>query len=190
MKGYRLCDILKLLFFFIHTKIFWGPAKLIRLPVLVRNRKNIFFSEGFICGVNCRFNPGPNGLLKIGKNCVFGDQCQIEAMKEVIIGDDVLVASKVYIGDSNHGVYSGCNQSNPSTSPNNRIVSAKSISIGNKVWIGNAVTILGGVSIGCGTIIGAGAVVVSDIPNNSIAVGCPARVIKRYNEKTGTWDSV
>lgn len=52
------------------------------------------------------------------------------------------------------------------------------VNIGNDVWIGANVVILPGVTIGNNVVIGAGAVVTKDIPDNSLAVGVPARVIK------------
>lgn len=55
---------------------------------------------------------------------------------------------------------------------------SKPIVVGNDVFIGNDVLILPGVKIGNNVIIGAGAVVTKNIPDNSVAVGCPARVIK------------
>lgn len=58
----------------------------------------------------------------------------------------------------------------------------KPITIGNKVYIGNDVKILPGVNIGNNVIIGAGAIVTKDIPDNSVAVGVPARVIKSTNQ--------
>lgn len=58
----------------------------------------------------------------------------------------------------------------------------KPITIGNDVYIGNNVMILPGVHIGNNVIIGAGAVVSKDIPDNSVAVGVPARVIKTADE--------
>ena len=58
----------------------------------------------------------------------------------------------------------------------------KPISVGNKVYIGNNVIILPGVKIGSNVVIGAGAVVSKDIPDNSVAVGIPARVIKTADE--------
>lgn len=58
----------------------------------------------------------------------------------------------------------------------------KPISIGNDVYIGNNVIILPGVTVGNKVIIGAGAVVTRDIPDNSVAVGVPARVIKSADE--------
>lgn len=58
----------------------------------------------------------------------------------------------------------------------------KPITIGNDVYIGNNVIILPGVTIGSRVVIGAGAVVTRDIPDNSVAVGVPARVIKTADE--------
>lgn len=58
----------------------------------------------------------------------------------------------------------------------------KPISVGNNVYIGNSVTILPGVKIGNNVIIGAGAIVSRDIPDNSVAVGVPAKVIKSADE--------
>ncbi len=56
--------------------------------------------------------------------------------------------------------------------------------IGNNVWIGDNVIILSGVTIGDGAVLGAGAVVTKDIPPYSIAVGSPARVVKkRFNDE-------
>ncbi len=58
----------------------------------------------------------------------------------------------------------------------------KPIVVGNDVYIGNNVIILPGVTIGSNVVIGAGAVVTKDIPDNSVAVGVPARVIKSADE--------
>ena len=55
---------------------------------------------------------------------------------------------------------------------------ASEIRIGNDVWLGANVTILPGVTIGDNVIVGAGAVVTKDIPDNSLALGVPARVVK------------
>lgn len=56
---------------------------------------------------------------------------------------------------------------------------AKPVVIGNDVWIGGNVTILPGVTIGNNVVIGAGAVVTHDVPDNSVAAGVPAKVIKK-----------
>lgn len=58
----------------------------------------------------------------------------------------------------------------------------KPITIGNNVYIGNDVIFLPGVNVGDNVVIGAGAVVAKDIPANSVAVGVPAKVVKRIDE--------
>lgn len=58
----------------------------------------------------------------------------------------------------------------------------KPITVGDDVFIGNSVIILPGVKIGDRVVIGAGAVVSRDIPDNSVAVGVPARVVKTADE--------
>lgn len=62
------------------------------------------------------------------------------------------------------------------------ITTTAPISVGSDTWIGGNVTIIGGVKIGKNVIIGAGAVVTKDIPDNSIAVGVPAKVVKKLPE--------
>lgn len=59
---------------------------------------------------------------------------------------------------------------------------AKPIIIGDNCWLASNVTVIGGVKIGNGCVIGAGSVVTRDIPDNSLAVGNPCRVIKSIAE--------
>lgn len=158
-----------------------------RLPILARNRKNIIYGKGFTCGVGCRLNPSANGTIKIGCDFVMGDYCQIEAMESVIIGNNVLLASRIYIGDSSHGSYSGKEQAVPMIPPNQRKIVSNPIVIGDNVWIGNGVSILSGVNIGSGAVIGAGSVVTKDVPENTIVGGNPAKIIKRYEPQCQGW---
>jgi maltose O-acetyltransferase len=64
-----------------------------------------------------------------------------------------------------------------------RYEAAKPIVIGDNVWLGGGAIVLAGVSIGDNSVIGAGAVVTRDIPANVVAVGNPARVIRRIGEE-------
>ena len=57
------------------------------------------------------------------------------------------------------------------------------VKIGSKVWIGANVTILPGVTIGENAIVGTGSIVTKDIPDNAVAVGNPARVVKMIEKK-------
>ncbi|MBR6250349.1 MAG: sugar O-acetyltransferase [Bacteroidales bacterium] len=89
----------------------------------------------------------------------------------VTIGDDCFIGPNV-------SIYTACHSTNP-IERNTRQEWAKPVTIGNNVWIGGSVTILPGVTIGDNVTIGAGSVVVKDIPSNVVAVGNPARVIKK-----------
>ena len=66
---------------------------------------------------------------------------------------------------------------------NTFIETAKPIKIGKNCWLGGSVVVLPGVTIGDGCVIGAGAVVTKDIPENSLAVGNPAKVIRTIEQK-------
>ena len=101
-----------------------------------------------------------------------------------------MLISKVFISDSNHGSYVGETQSHPDESPVERKFSKKPIEIEDNVWLGEFVSVLQGVRIGKGSIIGSMSVVSRDIPPYCIAVGSPARVIKRFNFQTAKWEKV
>lgn len=182
MRGYSFGDTIKNILYIVYTRLLWKNARLVRLPFLARNRRNIHYGKGFTCGTGCRLNPGAQGKIAIGKNFVMGDYCQIEAMESVQIGDNVLLASKVYIGDSSHGIYNGISQSSPKLAPDKRDIVSEPIKIGNNVWIGNAAIILMGIQIGDGAVIGAGSVVTHDVPPGVIVAGSPARIIKRWRD--------
>lgn len=192
-NGYGVGEILKNAISLIYTKMFYKGARLIRRPIYVRGKKFLKYGDGFTTGYSCRlemFDTGSNEEKKIiiGKNCKLGDNVHISAGESVTIGDNCLMASKIFISDSNHGDYSGnADSSSPDISPDNRPLCTKSVSIGNNVWIGENVCILLGVKIGDGCIIGANSVINKDVLSNSIAVGSPARVIKTYNFKEKQW---
>ena len=117
-----------------------------------------------------------------------GEYMHIGCNHRIVIGDDVLMGSKIYITDHNHGVYREYNADYPSISLAYRqLTEGESVEIGARCWIGEFVTILPGVTIGEGCIIGSHSTVTHDIPANSIAVGSPARVVKVWNDETRKW---
>lgn len=114
-------------------------------------------------------------LISIGKNCSINHNNIFQAGKKIgkiTLGNNVLTAANVMFIAYNH------NGEDVKTPIMEQDCFDASITIGDDVWIGHGVTILPGVNIGKGCIIGAGAVVKNDIPDYSIAVGVPARVIK------------
>ena len=129
--------------------------------------------------------------LIIGDNVSLSEYVHIGCVNHIKIGNNVLLGSKIYITDHNHGDYRGSHPDSPDVPPGKRpLTTGESVIIEDNVWIGEFCTILPGVTIGYGSIIGSHTTVTHDIPPKSIAVGSPARVIKQWDEGTRTWDKV
>lgn len=192
-NGYGLGEIFSNVISLVYTKIFYKGARLVRRPIYVRDKKFLQYGEGLTTGYSCRlemFDTGVGGTKKliIGKNCKIGDYVHIAAGERVVIGDNCLMASKIFISDTNHGNYSDITiDSSPDVPPDERPLYMKPVSIGNNVWIGENVCILPGVSIGDGCIIGANSVVNRDIPDSCIVAGSPVRVIKGWDATLKMW---
>ena len=120
--------------------------------------------------------------LKICDNVYIGDYSHIYATDEIIISENVLIANHVYIADNTHELN---NVKLPIK--NQPIKNIGKVNIGEGSWIGEKVSILG-VSIGKQSIIGANSVLTKDIPDYCIAVGSPAKVIKKYSFETNSWE--
>ena len=100
------------------------------------------------------------------------------------ISNDVLISDKVYISDNLHN-YKDINI----PIKNQNIIDKGTVIIGKHTWLGENVCVIGA-SVGKHCVIGANSVVLKDIPDYSIAVGSPARVIKKYNKNTNVWEKV
>jgi acetyltransferase-like isoleucine patch superfamily enzyme len=111
------------------------------------------------------------GSIYIDENVFIGPYCVLYGHGGLAIGRDTMIAAHTVIIPSNHGF------SDPDRKISSQPLTKFGITIGEDVWIGCGVRILDGVSIGRGCVIGAGAVVTKSLPNYSIAVGVPARVI-------------
>jgi len=118
------------------------------------------------------------------------DFVHIGAASSVVIGRNVLIASRVFISDHDHGSYSGQHCDSPHTPPALRALMVSPVTIEDNVWLGEGVSVLSGVTIGQGSIVAAGAVVTKSIPPYSLAVGVPAVVIKRFNFSSSLWERV
>lgn len=118
----------------------------------------------------------------IGDRTVIQPFVHIGAAESVVIGQGVLMASFVYITDHDHD---WSDPDDPIVS-NRRLIVAP-ITVGDYVWIGERVMILKGVNIGERSVIGAGSIVTRDIPPYSLAVGAPARVVRRFDQIERRW---
>ena len=194
LKRYSFLQLLSLIYYKIRTIIIFKDARIIRFPIDIRGRRFIKVSKGFTTGVGCRIEAYPEGnkiALSFGENFQMNDYVHITAIEEVKIGKNVLFASKIYISDCSHGSYSGNeNDSDPTSAPKDRKLDSKPVIIEDNVWLGEFVSVLPGVTIGRGTIVGANSVVSKSLPPNVIAVGTPAKPIKKYNFDSRRWEKI
>jgi lipopolysaccharide O-acetyltransferase len=194
LQRYGFGGFFRLVLDLLYTKLFISrSARVVRRPSYIRGTKFICYGKNLTVGVAVRLdasaNQSKNGIsLIFGENVQLNDYVHIGAIEEVRIGSNVLIASKVFISDHGHGSYGlSASSDSPDIPPASRQLDAKPVVIEDNVWIGEMVSILPGVRIGFGSVIGAGSVVTKDIPARCIAVGNPAKVIKRYDEAVKTW---
>ncbi|MFT8323620.1 MAG: acyltransferase [Bacillus sp. (in: firmicutes)] len=163
-----------------------GRNSIIIKPLKLTNVKNIKIKENvriddytWLLTLQVKEN-APE--LIIENNTNIGHFNHITCVDKVHIGQNVLTADKVYISDNYHD-YENINI------PINdqEVKSKKRVYIGDNTWIGENVSIIS-CSIGRNCVIGANSVVTKDIPDYCIAVGSPARVIKKYNFETKKWE--
>jgi acetyltransferase-like isoleucine patch superfamily enzyme len=152
-----------------------------------RTRLDVFPFNEFNLGLKSvveDFSTVNNGVgsVNIGDRTIIGLGNTI--IGPVTIGNDVMFAQNVVVSAMNHG-YEDVN-----IPPSKQKDIIKLISIEDEVWIGANCVITIGVTIGKHSIIGAGSVVTKDVPPYSIAVGNPAKVIKKYNSQTAAWERV
>ncbi len=114
--------------------------------------------------------------LTIGDNVSFNYDCHIGCTNKIVIGNNVLFASKVFLTDHFHGAISN---EDLEVAPGRRLLRSKGpIIIEDNVWVGESVCIMPNVTIGRNTIIGANSVVTKSLPQNCVAGGNPAKVLK------------
>ncbi|MEC7370687.1 MAG: acyltransferase [Pseudomonadota bacterium] len=112
------------------------------------------------------------GSITVGDYCIINPGVRITSASQIIMGHSCLLAMNCYITDADwhdvqHRIYAP-----GETRP---------VRLGDNVWIGDSAIVTKGVTIGSNSIIGAGSVVTKDIPENVIAAGNPARVVRQLD---------
>lgn len=141
--------------------------------------RNSVLEIGDNCKISGTISIGFNSRIKIGSNFYVTSNVTMRAVEttEIIIGDDCLLGTDVAIRTTDgHPIYDMVSRE--------RLNASKSLIIGNHVWVADDVLILKGAGIGDASVVGAKSVLTKSIPNNCIAAGNPARIVK-----TGTtWE--
>ncbi len=127
---------------------------------------DILIEQPFYCDYGFNISVGKNFFANF--NMVVLDEAR------VVFGDNVFIGP-------NCGFYTAGHPIDP-IERNKGLEFARPIIVGNNVWIGANVTVVPGVTIGDNCVIGAGSVVTKDIPDNTVAVGNPCKVIKSIDK--------
>lgn len=123
-------------------------------------------------------------FTKIGKNFYANFNFTILDTCPVIIGDNVMCGPNVSIITAMHPlIYQQRNVRQQADGQVDTIEYGKPVTIGDNCWLASNVTVCPGVTIGKGCVIGAGSVVTNDIPDNSLVLGVPGKVIRPITEK-------
>jgi len=112
------------------------------------------------------------GEVLIGAKSVLGQECTISAYQHVAIGRECIVADRVMLIDFDHGVVE---VERPIRLQG---IYKRDVNVGHNVWIGYGACVLRGVTVGDNCIVGTSAVVTKDLPENAVAAGVPAKVIR------------
>lgn len=163
----------KILYFLYRLTAAWLPISY-HFPPAKRLRAFWCARIAAYCGRNVNVETGAffTPELRIGDNSGLGADCEMNG--PVTIGDNVMMGPEVVAYTTRHRhdrtdipmIRQGMDTPLP-------------VTIGNDVWIGRRVMLMPGAVVGDGCVIGAGAVVVGEIPAWSVAVGVPAKVVKR-----------
>lgn len=164
-----------------------GKGTIVFAPLQYDNPKTISLSQGIFIAEGAWLMGGTKAesmTLEIRDKTVIGHYAHIVAMEKIIIENEVLIADRVFISDCTH-----CYENIRESILKQDVMILKPVVIGEGTWIGENVCICGA-SVGKHCVIGANSVVTKDIPDYSVAVGSPAKVIKKYDFIEKKWVNV
>jgi acetyltransferase-like isoleucine patch superfamily enzyme len=113
-----------------------------------------------------------DAIVTIGDRCLIGRHSSIVGHFGIVIEDDVFFGPNVYVTDQNHSVRDPSQPIGRQSEPEAPVV------IGRGSWLGANVVVVPGVTIGQHVAVGAGSIVTRDLPDHTVAVGSPARVVR------------
>jgi acetyltransferase-like isoleucine patch superfamily enzyme len=150
-------------------------------PNTLFNEQYIHIGEGTMIGPQATLSAGmvpgqemiTDPVVSIGDRCLIGKGSGIVGHLRIEIGNDVWTGHHVYITDQNHGY------EDLELPISMQVMPERPVSIGEGSWLGHGSIVLPGSNIGKHVVVGANSVVTGDLPDNCIAAGVPARVIKQ-----------
>lgn len=161
--------------------VYIEPGVVINRPRFVHLGDHVRIKRNTSINLHPKDKKSKEGLLFIGNNVMISEGCVISAFNHIVIEEDVIIGPNVMIIDSTRDL------SDPNRLIRESEIEIGSVHIGADSWIAYNACILPNVTIERHCIIGALSVVNEDIPPYSVAVGSPAKVIKRYDFGRREW---
>ena len=163
-----------------------GRGAKILNPMRLRNVQNIYLGDHVLVNkhsflLTLQIDVSKRPRLVIDEGSVIGHMNHITAVNDVYIGKKVLTADRVHISDNAHSFL------NPDVPIlEQEVVCPGPVAIGDGTWIGENASILS-CKIGRNCVVGSNAVVTRDVPDYSVVVGIPARVVKQFDPASKKW---
>jgi acetyltransferase-like isoleucine patch superfamily enzyme len=123
-------------------------------------------------GISPWHDLGVETVVTIGDGCLIGKGSGIVGHAGIEIGDGVFTGHHVYITDANHGY------DDPTLPIGHQFAPPRPVRVGDGSWLGHGTIVLPGATIGAHVVVGAGSVVTGELPDYTVAVGNPARVVR------------
>jgi acetyltransferase-like isoleucine patch superfamily enzyme len=166
----------------------FGPGSLICHPLdSLVNPQAIHIGAGTLIAAHCVLSAGwepdqvdlAESVVSIGDRCLVGRGSTIIGHESISIGHDVWTGHGVHITDMNHGY------ERLDVPIGTQWMDEEPVVIGDGAWLGHGTVVLPGSRIGRHAVIGANSVVTGEIPDECVAVGAPARVVRRHVDGEG-----
>ncbi len=161
--------------------VYIEPGAFINRPRFVHMGNHVRVKRNTSINLHPKDKKSKDILLFVGDNTIISESCFISACNRIVIGENVGVSPNVMIIDNSRKIG---DISRPSKEQDLKI---GYVDIGADSWIAYGACVMPNVTIGKHCIIGALSVVNRDIPSYSVAVGAPARVIKRFDLERRIW---
>ena len=155
----------------------FGSRTVIQPPVRLSGEDRISVGSDVFIGSGCWLQvlgEGEGVALEIGDGTKIVGGCVLSAAGSIRLGRKVLIARNAYVADHQHAF-----TDTETAVLDQGIEKVAPVVIGDGAWLGENVVVGPGVTIGRGAVIGANAVVLADVPDHSVAVGAPARVVRQ-----------
>jgi acetyltransferase-like isoleucine patch superfamily enzyme len=159
----------------------FGSGSVVQLPVRLSGEHRMSIGADVFVGAGAWLQVLDIGdsaddiALQIGDRAAFAGGCVVSVARSLTIGADVAMARNCYVADHTHAY----TDSDTSISDQG-LTDINPVVIEDGVWLGENVVVLPGVTIGRGSVVGANSVVTQDLPPHTVALGIPARIVRRF----------